>query len=238
MYIFTNLNNVCFERDMAGFKWGDNITHKRSIRPTPFLNTSSVFTTHDNLNAMFLPYPGCSRFPHTPHERIWQCEGTPVVSDGLLSGCIELTTTRVIQPPLWAWGEANKKRVFFRYALEAAAALQPLYDWPEARQALDNAAAYYNNSGTILQKHLITTLGATLNKPAFGHIPLTQLAAGESARAALCLAADHPDSMLYLSGAVQCLHYSNRLYGSMGVGGAIDTAVNAVAENTEFTATY
>lgn len=230
MYIFTNLNNVCFERDMAGFTWGENVTNKRSIRPTPILNTASVFTSHTHLNTLFLPYPGCSRFPHTPHERIWECEGTPVVSDGMLSGCVELTTTNVIQPPAWAWGEASKKRVFFRFALEAAAALQPLYDWPEARQALDNAAAYYNNpSSTVLQRNLITQLNAVLDQPAFGHIPLTQLAAGAAARAALSCAADSAASILHLSLCCQMLHHTGHLrHGTMSLATAIDTAVNAV----------
>jgi len=232
MYIFTNLNNVCFERDMAGFTWGENVTNKRPIRPNPTLNTSTVFTVYENLNSIFLPYPGCSRFPHTPHERIWECEGTPVVSDGLLSGCVELTTTNVIQPPVWAWGEASKQRVFFRFALEAAAALQPLYDWPEARQAFDNAAAYYNNPGsTVLQKQLITTLSATLNRPAFGYVSLPQIAVGVAARAALSCAADSGDAVLHLSQCCQCLHHIGyRMHGTMGLGAAINTAVQAVAD--------
>ena len=126
--------------------------------------------------------------------------------------------------------------MFFRFALEAAAALQPLYDWDIAQQALDNAAAHYNNpSSTVLQRNLITQLNATLNKPAFGHIPLVQLAVGASARATLSCATDSGDAVLHLSQCCQCLHHIGfRMHGTMGLGTAIDTAVQAVADNSDY----
>jgi len=231
MYIVTTKDNISTYWGMFGFKWGRDITNKRPIKPNPVLNSGMVFTIYINVNALYLYHPSAAV--------VWQCQGTPAISDGLLSGCFELMTTNTIPAPSWT-GE-DKKRVLFRFALETAAALQPLYDWDIARQALDSARDFYNTgNAALIQKQLITGLSATLNQPAFGHVSLPQIAVGVAARAALSCAIDSGDSALYLFQTAECLHHIGyRRYGvPTGVGTAIDTAVQAVADNSDFTASY
>ncbi|HCE68368.1 MAG: hypothetical protein A2X82_06950 [Geobacteraceae bacterium GWC2_55_20] len=231
MYIATTKDNISTYWGMFGIQWGLDKINKRPVKPNPILNTGMLFTAYENLNVLHLHHPSAAV--------VWQCQGTPATSDGLLSGCFELMSIHTVTAP--SWTGANKKRVLFRFALEAAAALQPLHAWDIARQALDNARDFYNNpSSTVLQKHLITGLSATLNKPAFGHVPLPQIAVGVAARAAMSCGSDSGDSALYIHQAAGCLHHIGyRRYGvHTSVGTAIDSAVAAVAENSDFTATY